>query len=164
MNKLKKKWNRVSFSCCCSSLTFFSHKFTQRHMFPRNILPWNIPFQWKTASVRIFFFQLALTLASKGPWGSSGECSVYLLGSTACPQKMVLQIKNRQHGTQHLWWKMRRRRIFFSLALLQHNARILWEHVSALLSKTWSTRTHGLILRADISRTSTILVGLRSVS
>lgn len=99
-----KTWNKVRFSCCCSSLTFFSHKFTQRHMFPRNILPWNVPFQWKTASVTIFF-QPALTVASKGPWGSSGESSVHLLGSTACPQKMVLQIKNRQHGTQHLSWK-----------------------------------------------------------
>lgn len=53
-------WNKVRLSCCCSSLTFFSHKFTQRHTFPRSILPWNIPFQWKTASVTIFFSQLWL--------------------------------------------------------------------------------------------------------
>lgn len=53
---------------------------------------------------------------------------------------------------------------FFSLAFLQHNARIFWEHVSALLSKTWRTGTHGLTLRSDISRTNTILVELRSVN
>lgn len=46
-------WNGISPTCCCSSLTFFSHKFTQHHTFPRNISPWNGPFQWKTASVTI---------------------------------------------------------------------------------------------------------------
>jgi len=38
---------------------------------------------------------------------------MYLLGSTVSPQKMVLQIKNRQHGTQHICCKNEEEDDFF---------------------------------------------------
>jgi len=47
-------------------------------------------------------FSSKLWLLPAKPHGDPVGRAVYLLGSTASPQKMVLQIKNRQHGTQCL--------------------------------------------------------------
>lgn len=150
-------WNKVRLSCCCSSLTFFSHKFTQRHTFPRSILPWNIPFQWKTASVTIFFSQLWLWPAR--PHGDPlGRAQCIYLGVQHPLKRWSCRLRIDSMVPSISAAKMRGGWFFFFLALFQYNARVFGEHLSALLSKTWGACTHEMILRSDISRTNTIPV------
>ena len=105
-------WNKVSLSCCCSSPTFFSHKFTQHHTFPRNILPWNVPFQWKTASVTNFFSQLWLWAAR--PHGHPlGRAQCICLGVQHPLKRWCYRLRIDSTGPNISSAKMRRRMIFF---------------------------------------------------
>ena len=130
---------------------------------PKKHFAWNIPFQWKTASGTNFFNQLWLWPAR--PHGDPlGRAQCICLGVQYPLKRWCYRLRIDSMEPNISAAKMRRRMIFFFLALFQYNARVLWEHLSALLSKTWSTCTHGLILRSDTSRTSEILVELDCVT
>lgn len=148
-------WNKVSLPCCCSSPTFFSHKFTQCHTFPRNILPRNVPFQWKTSSVTIFFSQLWLWPA-RSHGDPLGRAQCICLGVQHPFKRWCYRLRIDSMGPNISAAKMRRIFFFgfFGIVSVQCQG-ILRTFVSTALQNLRHC-PHGPILRSDISRTRAI--------